>query len=338
MGLFDRLFKKNPDEFFDKGNRLLSSENYFEARECFKDGLRFCKAEQFELISQFEDKISVSNHGLATLNLLEAEYCIARGDKNKAVDNIELAKSLSHDEGLREKTEQLLLSISKNESEITDQPSSHSCNSCSKHESSQQVDFTDYSAKVDPSEYFDLLIRQLPPSEYERYSALGEDFACSYVAASEDDHSRALSLLEMWDYGTNADIYYCEKGKLLHRLGRDVESENCLQQALRLNVNNTLSWLAIVQLMVDKGRLQESLTYLNQMIECGHMVGQARLMRGEIFEALGNIEPAITDYAALLPTSMSKSAAEKLYGLLHGCGRETEAAQVFKTYLGKCCH
>ena len=68
------------------------------------------------------------------------------------------------------------------------------------------------------------------------------------------------------------------------------------------------------------------------------MAEQAMLMRGEILELVGNLDEAVDQYSSLLTTPYARSAAEKLHDVLIKLDRHSDAALVFKQFLGKCGH
>ena len=340
MKIFSRLFSKSPADLLAKGDRLLDSERFFDARNCYEDGLQGCSDDdaaggQREI---FKERIDKANLKLAELNLAEAESAFSRGDSDKAIDHLELVKTLTYDACIREKAEKLLKEHTVLEGEPDEPAPSSSCASCSH----TQVD--DYSGSqhdddsLHPLEYFELLIRQLPEDMYPRYSKLGEDFAYTYVAASQDKHEEALFLFEKWSSDADRDIYHCERAKVLHRLGRDNEAEEHLRKSIQINHLNSLAWLNLALLLIDGGRLEEAIFVLDAMISDDMMTGQAMLMRGEILEATGNQEEAIDQYSKLLATPLGRTAAEKLHSLLITVGRNTDAAIIFKQFLGKCGH
>jgi len=214
-----------------------------------------------------------------------------------------------------------------------------SCSSCSHsspdaHEAPPETD-----ADLPVPEHYDLLIHQLPEEMYARYSSLGEDFACMFIAASRDSHQEALDLLELWYKGSDRDIYCYEKGKILHRLGRISESETCLRESIRENSHNPLPHLGLALLLIDDHRLDEAAQQLDAMIAGDIFTGQALMMRGEVFQLAGDADAAIVLYGKLLDTPLARAAAEKLHELLLESNRQPEAAHIYKRYLGnKCQH
>jgi len=340
MRILSRLFSKTPVDLLAKGDRYLDSEAFFDARTCYEDGLKRCSDTDSEndLKLTFQQRIEAANLKLAELNLSEARFAFSRGDTVKAIDHLELVKTLTYDAVVREKAETMLNECRVADDAPAEQVKASACGTCSHTTGIDCADSPQDDDSLHPMEYYDLLIRQLPTEQYQRYVELGEDFAYAYVAASQDRHEDALTRLEQCAGTVDQDIYCCEIGKVLHRLGKDLEAEQYLRKALQHNRSNTLIWLNLAMLMIDSGRIAECMQVLDTMIAEELMPEQAMLMRAEILEASGDLDGAINQYTPLLTTAYARSAAEKLYGALLAVGRQNDAAVIFKKYLGKCCH
>jgi tetratricopeptide (TPR) repeat protein len=335
--LFAKFFSKSPDDLLVKGDRFLESERFFDARTCFEDGLQLCVGEDSLAQKEvFKERIITANFKLAELNMAEAEFALSRGDSDKAIDHLELVKTLTYDTLIREKADKLLVGLSHVESAPAVVASPSSCNSCSHTQDTDDAGSQYVDDSLHPLEYFDLLIRQLPEEQYQRYSGLGEDFAYAYVAACQDKHLEALSLFDKWSSEADRDIYFCERGKVLHRLGSDTEAEQYLRKAVQINEQNNLAWLNLALLLIDSDRLDEAMLVLEKMISFGMLTEQSMFMRGEILEASGKLNEAIDQYSLLLTTHYARTAAEKLHDVLITVGRHSDAALVFKQFLGKC--
>ena len=340
MKILSRLFSKSPADLLAKGDGFLDSERFFDARTCYEEGLQrsFDDNSQCNQKKVFMERIDRANLKLAELNLSEAEFAFSRGDSEKAIDHLELVKTLTDDPAIRELADKLLKEQIDSGGNSAEPAASSSCASCS------HIQVDDYAANqyadesLHPLEYFELLIGQLPEDQYHRYSGLGEDFAYAYVAACQDRHTEALSLFDKWSGDSNRDIYYCERGKVLHRLGNALEAEQHLREAIRLNDLNSLAWLNLALLLIESARIEEVMRLLDSMISKNMMTEQAMLMRGEILESTGNMNDAIDQYSRLLTTQYAGSAAEKLHAVLIKAGRQSDAALVFKQFLGKCGH
>ena len=323
-----------------KGDGYFAVHSYYEARTAFEAGLQSCrgKTEFADISRKLEERICETNRAMAELNILEAEHALRRGATDKAVEHLELAKTLTEDGKIREKADLLLAELEEYSNSAEVVATASSCSSCSQ----SSLDVPEFSPEADADlpvhEHYDLLIHQLPEESYERYSSLGEDFAYMFIAASRDNHQEAVELLEKWFDGSHRDIYCYEKGKILHRLGRISESEACLRESIIENSRNPLPYLGLALLLIDDNRLDEAARQLDDMIAGDIFTGQALMMRGEVFRMSGDTDAAIGLYGKLLDTSLARAAAEKLHELLLECNRKPEAAHIFKLYLGKCQH
>lgn len=319
----------------------MESDSFFDARTCYEDGLRLCSGESAagDLKAVFLGRIDTANRGLAERNLYEAECAYSRGDVDKAIDHLELVKTLTGDPALCEKADVLILSYARPENDEAVQPDISSCASCA---GSSGSDCSEESRPSDDSlpllEYYELLIQQLPDDQCQRYAELGEDFAHAYIAASWDEHHEALAGFENCFDIVPHDIYWYEKGKVLHRLGNDNEAEQHLRKAIELNSANSLAWLTLALMLRENLRFQDALGTIEVMVANHIMPEQALLLRADIFEATGDHEGAVNLYVELLQTPFARSAAEKLYGILLETGRHGDAAVIFKKYLNKSCH
>jgi tetratricopeptide (TPR) repeat protein len=340
MSFFKKLFKRGPEDYLAKGDGYFAAHNYYESRSAFEAGLLAClgNSEHAVVAQKLEIRISETNRAMAELNIHEAEHALRCGTMDKAIEHLELAKSLTDDTKIREKADHLLAGLAEKPHDTEEAATAASCSSCS----STYLEVREGSHENDTDlpllEHYDLLIHQLPEEMYARYSSLGEDFAYAFIAASQDNHQEALELLEQWFEGSDRDIYCYEKGKILHRLGKVIESETCMRESIGENSKNPLPHLGLALLLIDDHRLDEAAGQLDTMITQEVFTGQALIMRGEVFQLSGNAEAAIQLYSKLLDTSLARAAGEKLHGLLLECNRKPEAEYIFKRYLSKCQH
>lgn len=338
MNFISKWFSKSPSDLMMKGDKYMESDSFFDARTCYEDGLRLCSVEDGGLKTLLSEKIDTANCGLAKRNIHEAEHAYLRGDADKAIDHLELVKTLTYDQILREKAETLLRSFTQPESDHGKQANISSCTSCTGSSGSECADSLHSDDSLPLLEYYELLIQQLPADQYQRYAALGEDFAYAYIAASKDLHHEALTGFENCLDSLPRDIYWYEKGKVLHRLGNDFEAEEYLRKAVQLNRANSLAWINLALVLRECNHFQEALTTVEAMIADQIMPEQALLLRADICEATGDHDGAINQYVELLQTPYARAAAEKLYGLLMEVGRQGDAAVILKKYLSKSCH
>jgi tetratricopeptide (TPR) repeat protein len=344
LNFISRLFSKSPSDLLAKGDRYMKSDSFFDARCCYEDGLKLSTGEDAGGASKtvFSERIDTANRKLAERNLHEAEFAYSRGDSAKAIDHLELVKTLTYDQILREKAEMLLLNFSQPHSDHGEQidtsSCTSSCTSCTDSSSSDGADSMYSDESLPLLEYYELLIQQLPADQYQRYAQLGEDFSEAYVAASRDQHQEALSGFQNCFDTLPHDIYWYEKGKVLHRLGNDREAEQHLRKAVQLNSTNSLAWITLALVLRESNRFQDALTAIETMVAEHIMPEQALLLRADIFEATGDHEGAVNQYVELLQTPYARAAAEKLYAILLEIGRQSDAAVIFKKYLNKSCH
>ena len=261
MNFISKWFSKSPSDFLTKGDKHMESGSFFDARTCYEDGLLLCSGDDAsgDLKGFFSERIDSANRKLAERNLHEAELAYSRGDSDKAVDHLELVKTLTYDLDLRDKAEILLLNYSQPETNHVVQNSPSSCASCSGSSASECADSMHSDDSLPLLEYYELLIQQLPADQYNRYAELGENFAYAYIAASRDEHQEALSGFENCFDSLPQDIYWCEKGKVLHRIGNDFEAEQHLRKSVQLNSTNSLAWLTLALILRENNRFQDAL-------------------------------------------------------------------------------
>jgi len=345
MGFLSRFFSKSAEECLAKGDALLDSQRFFEARTMFEDGLQALsgkgKGNSGLTAGDFASRIARANRSLAELNIGEAESAIRRGAFEKANEHLELARSLTDDRAVQDMVRQLLASLDRDpglENKALPPVSGGSCDSCRQGEADLAATIPEEEPDMSPQDYYDLLIRQLPEEISTRYARFGEDFRVMYLAASRDNHENALVLLEEWYKGTDADIYLYEKGMILYRLGRSAEAETCFRTATGENPANPLPLLSLALLLIEGQRLEEAGQLLDDMIAGDVLYGQALMLRGDVALLSGDRDGALNRYAMLLTTPYVRQAAEKLHEVLLQSGRDEEAAVVFKKYLGGCRH
>jgi predicted negative regulator of RcsB-dependent stress response len=340
VNFISRWFSKTPAELMAKGDKYMESDSYFDARTSYEEGLKLCSGDDADgaLKSQFSERIDAANRKLAERNIFEAESAYSRGDIKKAIDHLELVKSLTYDPVVREKAEDLLLIYSQSNNDIEAPAAMSSCHSCAGSSGGECTDSVPSDDSLTPLEYYALLIQQLPGDQYQRYAELGENFAYAYNAASHDEHLAALSGFEKCCNTVPQDIYCYEIGKVQHRLGNDSEAEKNLRSAVQFNRSNSLAWLNLALLLLENSRFEDALVIIETMVIESIMPEQALLMRAEIYEATGDHESAVNIYVELLQTPYVRAAAEKLYGLLMEIGRPNDAAVIFKKYMNKSCH
>lgn len=336
MNFISKLFAKSPADLLVKGDRCMETDSFFDARTYYEDGLHRSAGGELETV--FVERIATANLRLAERNLYEAEFAHAHGDFAKAIDHLELVKTLTHDPDVRVKADLLLREYAENNNPQEEPIAASSCNSCGGSSGCASSESDNVGHSLSLSEYYELLIQQLPADQRQRYAGLGENFACAFIAASHDDHQEALTALEKCIDVVPSDIYAYEKGKLLHRLGNDRDAEQQLRTAIKLNSSNALAWLNLALVLREGNRFQDAVTVIDAMVSEQIMTEEALLLRADIFEATGDHESAVNQYVELLQTPYARPAAEKLFGVLQEIGRNNDAAVIFKKYINKSCH
>ena len=345
MNFLKKLFSKSPDTLLANGDRLVGQERYYEARCTFEEALeqlsRSGAGETGGVTrSDLLERIAAANRSLARVNITEAGICSDRGDHEKAGEHLELAISLTDDEGIRQEAEKLLAKEGKivnDKAPLAQESSCSSCSSCGDGGHGHHHDVEPEATNdMPPMQYYDLLIHQLPPDVSERYGSLGEQFALLYIAESESRHEEALELLEKWYDGSHRDIYCYEKGMILFRTGRIREAEVWLRGAVSVDPTNSLANLGLALYLIETGRLGEAGQQLDGMLAKEMLKTQSLMLRASVHAHSGEFDAAIRIYGDLLNTPAAKQAAEPLCEILHHCGRDAEAAHVHKKYLSGC--
>ena len=133
------------------------------------------------------------------------------------------------------------------------------------------------------------------------------------------------------------DILLYEIALTFFKAGNLTGCEDLLRRALTVNNENSLCCLALVQLLTETGRLEESLPILHHMVDKQLLPDQSLLFLGDVHQALGNDDQAIQSYSnALAYSNASKAAAERLIPLFESRGNSDEAAYLFNRYLKGC--
>ncbi|MDO9324663.1 MAG: hypothetical protein Q7T80_06855 [Methanoregula sp.] len=339
MKFLAKFFFKSPEKLLAKGDHYLDSGEFFDAKRYYEDGLKCCTDDESVngLKATFTLRIAVAKQKIAELNFHEAEFALSSGYFDRAVEHLHLVKALAHDEVLLKKADKMLCECVKKPIESSKHASLSAGLFCSSTDVENTLETQELDGSLPTMEYFDLLIQQLPKEQYIRYSQLGEDFASAYVVASLNKHEEALSLLDSWHDDSCRDIYFCERGKLLHRLGHDEEAEQHFLLALQMDRTNVIALYNLALFLVEKNRIVEAVHMLETMESDGLMTEQALLLRAEVIKTVGNLDSAINLYSQLLTSQLSRTAAEKLYGVLHEAKRHSDAEIVFKRYLSKYC-
>jgi predicted negative regulator of RcsB-dependent stress response len=338
---FSKLFQKNYRYYLEQGESYLLENRFADAKYSFSEALERIDttngAANTDMIL-LQNRLITVNNKLAELNLHEAEHAINSGDLRKAEEHLNLVIELADDVNIREKAENFLgnLTYPNHSDNLTN--NNVGCSGCKT--SSDKFSENSHGAddQLSMEDRFDLLIHTLPAPLPERYAALGEKFAYSYVLIHDGDDANAALLLEELLTEDENDINLYELALIEHRRGEFLSCEKLLRRAINLNASNPLCYLGLVQLLSDTARFYEAIPVLEHMIGHGLLPDQARLLLGDVYLLTGGDDKAIENWSeALSLPSVARGAAEKLVSLLQKHGRGEEAAYIAKRYLKSCC-
>jgi tetratricopeptide (TPR) repeat protein len=335
--VFSRFFKKDPATLLEKGQRLLQRDDFAHAALEFKAALELL-GDQSE--SPLQDKcrqgMQTALNALAEVNLSEARHLLQLGNRAKALEHLELAISQASDEGLRARVEELRAGSLPEAAVASAAPAEgHSCSGCGTHDHGHDEEMPDEEGFT--GDRFELLVSALQGDLPQRYRAMGEEFAQAYLLADQGRYDEALPILGRVPGAFDNDIVLYEMAVIYHHQGKVDESESLFRRVLSLNPLNPSGNLALFHLLADKGRLQEAVNHLQQMIHRGVLVEQARFMLGDLLLATGHEEEGMKLLGGLLSTPFAKESAKLMVPVLQRQGRAQEAKQLAKQYLKGCC-
>jgi tetratricopeptide (TPR) repeat protein len=346
---FSKLFKKDHRHYFNQGGKHLAAERYADARVDFLEALRLCPAEAAQDQGEIQAGLSEAGNKLGELNLHEGERSVNAGELEKAHDHFTLAAELAFDETIKAMAH---AGLNKLELAPAAAPVRHkhahgggghshgggcggSCSCSSAGEGAEQEQ-----APMDMSEEdrFSLLVHPFPGDLPQRYLGLGPKFAHAYLLIQDGNDAAALPILQEILRSEDNDVVIYEVALIMYRSGQVHECEKLLNRSLKLNPENSMSYLGLVHLFSDQGRYPEALGTVQRMMELGVLADQALIMLGDLHQAAGDEAAAMEDWskALTLPT-VARSAAERLVPVLNHQGRKDEVKFLTKKYLKGCC-
>lgn len=334
-----KFFKKDHTHYREKGDRLFEEGRYAEARHEYEDALRMIKPDSASEISAYlNERIREAGNQLALLNMQEAVHQLHSGNLLKATEHAELAFEQAEDDTIRGNATDFLSKIQIAEPPAPPQSKSHSCSSCSgaHHQTDATTEIsTDFLPFMDR---FELLVQPLPGDLPDRYRELGERFAYAYIAIHDDRIEEGYSVLKELSRQISSDILDYELAIIDFQNHRLAECENRLNSAISLNSDNPLCHLALVQLMVETGRLPRAVELLEMMVNSGHLADQALIMLGDVKLMMGDAAGSLEIFVKALDIpAVAKTAAQKAIPILENMGRVADAKAVSKRYLKGCC-
>jgi tetratricopeptide (TPR) repeat protein len=345
---FGKFFKKDHHHFLTQAGKHLAAERYADARVDFLEALSRCPAEAGEQQLQIRQGLEQAGNHLAELNLVEGAHALNAGELEKALDNFTLAREFAVDPQIKARAQAGIKRLdapprpapaavpSSPKAQSHGGGSCASCKDTGGHGDAEEP--ADDGSGMHEEDRFFLLVQPLPGDLPNRYCALGEKFAQAYLLIHDGKDAQALPILQEMQLSCENDIVIYELALIMYRAGRAHECEELLNRSLRLNSGNAASYLALVHLKSETGRIPEAIVLLERMMELGIMSDQAQYMLGELHEAAGDQAAALEAWSRALEfPAVAKSAAQRLVPLLAGQGREAEAKYLAKRYLKGCC-
>lgn len=334
-------FGKDYNHYLEKADRYLAAERFADARIAYGEALEKLEASDAAvayLIGPVRQKIALTGNMLGQMNLVEAEYARAAGDRKKAEDHLRIILDLADDATLRDTATKLLAGL---DVVVQDAPlgmAGHACTSCGEQgEEEGEVDLPDLSDAISREDRLALYYQTLPGDLPERYAAMGEEFARGCLLNLEGDGAGALRVLEGISAGRENDILAYEKAILYFHQGATEKCEQLLLHASSLNPANALCQIGLVHLYAETGRESEALRVLARMIEGNLLPEQALLMQGDLYLQMQDESKAVESYSRLLTSSaLAKDAAHRIIPLLERQGRGKEAEFLAKKYAKGC--
>ena len=337
---FKKLFTKDFRFYLERGERCFIEERFADARHEFQEALQRLPEDLQEDAGTglaIRKRLVETGNRLAHMNLSEAEHALNRADFAKAAEHLDLAADLSSDADVRSRMASLRESLDPNIRETDAEEARHGCSGCTPGHAVTAGDdlVPDH---LSPQEKFELLIQTLPVSLQGRYAALGERFAAGYLMVHSGEEASGLAILNSLLEESDNDILLYEIALAHFRGGDKGECERLIRRSLEINRMNPLCCLALVQLLTDDGRLEESLPILHHMVDNQLLTEQSLLFLGDVKHALGDTSASIESYSKALDyPNAAKAAAQRLIPIFEDQGRREEASYLAKRYLKGCC-
>lgn len=331
-------FRKDYRYYLEKGDKFLGDERFANARSAYGEALAKIEADREadpSLVEDVRGRIALTGDKLGRLNLMEAEYALSAGDRNKAGEHLRLILDLAVDESLREQAERLLSRLDTESPQGGNDRESPQCRRREDTETEEEtVEHPDTDALLPGDDRVALHFQTLPGDLPGRYAGMGEEFGRGCLLNLEGKGDEALRVFEALAAEGDNDILNYEMAILHYHHNGDPETcERLLLKALGLNPGNPLCNIGLVQLYTETGREQEALQALERMISGGVIPEQARLMKGDLYCHMEDEANAVESYSSLLASPpFAREAATRLVPLLRKQGRTEEAAYLAKKF------
>lgn len=334
-----KLFKKDYSKYKERGDRLFQEGRYAEARHEYDEAFALLKSDTSpEVRDYLSGQIRTAGNHLATMNLQEAVHSFRSGNVAKAIEHAELALEQAEDETIRGNAEDFIQKLELPAPTPEPHSQGHSCNSCSGSHAATAATSDSTTDFLPLMERFELLVQTLPGDLPDRYRQMGERFAYAYMAVHDERLEEGYTILTELSREQKSDILEYEIAIIDFQSHRQADCEKRLNAALSIHPGNSLCHLAMVQLLLDTGRLPKAADNLKQMIRSGMMADQALVMLGDVLVMMGETDAALGKYVEALDLpSVAKIAAQKAVPLLEGMGRTADSQALAKRYLKGCC-
>jgi len=334
-------FGKDFNHYLEKGDRYLADERFADARTAYCEALEKLEASGKDALFQSEavrQKIALTGNMLGSLNLVEAEYALASGDRKKAEEHLHIILELADDANLKENSAKLLAGLNSEASEAAVKVDD-TCTSCEgTGAGAGNDDLQGMDDSISREDRLTLYFQTLPGDLPERYAGMGDEFARGCLLNLEGNEEEALRVFEGLSRDTENDILNYEQAILCFHQGDSGKCEQLLLKAIALNPGNPLCAIGLVHLYTEIGRGPEALQVLERMISSDLLPEQAMLMQGELYTLLQDESKAVESYSRLLASpKFAREAAERLVPLLEKQGRSEEAAYLAKKFAKGCC-
>ncbi len=188
MGLFSFLsgkkpetIEKNGDRHFDQGSFGPAKLEYEKAAA--KNDSTPCNDPGFK--QRILEKINLSKHELALQHTQKAGELMEAGCFADASDRLNLAMSLTEDQGLRAEIQTLVNQANDSHQVDPEEP----IDTVAEDAGPSDLD-------MDENEYFTALLNALPPEEQEAYPGYGSDFAKGFIAMNQGEFDLASDCFE----------------------------------------------------------------------------------------------------------------------------------------------
>lgn len=339
-----KIFNFNKDYRFylEKGDRYLHEERYSDARDSYAEALQkleMSEAPDASMQAMIREKFAETGNKLGWLNLAEAEHAMTSGNPPKAGEHLHIVMELAEDAELRKMAQDYFLEMaSANPPKKAIDVDNRSCFGCADDSFVGEKESHGMEDSLTAEDRFELYIHTLPGNLPERYKSLGEKFTYGYLLNRDGQGEAALKVFKELSGEEENDIIDYETALIYYNNGDLNNCERLLRRSIELNGMNPLSYLALVQLFGETGRVQEALPFLQHMINIELIPEQAGLLLGDAYTLLEDENSAVDCYTRVLSSpGYAKEAAMKLIPLLEKQGRQEDVAYLTKKFNKGCC-